>query len=279
MTEQRVLDAGTGKMVNANWHDYKIPTAMDVPAELTCRSHRPARHGVQLDGHQGARRAGPDSGARRPSPTRSTTPPAYGPRGAHHAGAGSDQPAEPGREAGVSHAARNSLISRRHRSRKRWRRRRVRERAFSRAARTCWGACATASSPRRPWSASTGIAELKGIGPRAGGGLRIGALTTLTRDRRRTSRCAETYPRAGAKRRRSVASPQLRNQGTIGGNLCQRPRCWYFRGDFHCRRKGGDTCFAEAGENQYPRHSGVGPVLHGASVGHRAGAGGAGRAG
>ena len=49
----------------------------------------------------------------------------------------------------------------------------------------------------------------------------------------------------------SVASPQLRNQGTIGGNLCQRPRCWYFRGDFHCLRKGGDTCFAEAGENQY----------------------------
>jgi xanthine dehydrogenase YagS FAD-binding subunit len=49
----------------------------------------------------------------------------------------------------------------------------------------------------------------------------------------------------------SVASPQLRNQGTIGGNLCQRPRCWYFRGDFHYRRKGGDTCFAETGENQF----------------------------
>ena len=49
----------------------------------------------------------------------------------------------------------------------------------------------------------------------------------------------------------AVASPQLRNQGTLGGNLCQRPRCWYFRGDFHCRRKGGDTCFAEAGENQF----------------------------
>jgi hypothetical protein len=42
----------------------------------------------------------------------------------------------------------------------------------------------------------------------------------------------------------SAASPQLRNQGTLGGNLCQRPRCWYFRGDFHCTRKGGDTCFA-----------------------------------
>jgi xanthine dehydrogenase YagS FAD-binding subunit len=42
----------------------------------------------------------------------------------------------------------------------------------------------------------------------------------------------------------------LRNQGTLGGNLCQRPRCWYFRGDFHCLRKGGDECFAAAGQNQ-----------------------------
>jgi xanthine dehydrogenase YagS FAD-binding subunit len=48
-----------------------------------------------------------------------------------------------------------------------------------------------------------------------------------------------------------VASPQLRNQGTLGGNLCQKPRCWYYRGEFHCLRKGGDTCFAANGENQY----------------------------
>ncbi|HSK10239.1 MAG TPA: FAD binding domain-containing protein, partial [Vicinamibacterales bacterium] len=50
---------------------------------------------------------------------------------------------------------------------------------------------------------------------------------------------------------RAVASPQLRNQGTIGGNICQKPRCWYYRGDFHCLRKGGDACFAVNGENQY----------------------------
>jgi len=48
-----------------------------------------------------------------------------------------------------------------------------------------------------------------------------------------------------------VASPQLRNQGTLGGNLCQKPRCWYYRGDFRCLRKGGDMCYAFAGENQY----------------------------
>ncbi len=49
-----------------------------------------------------------------------------------------------------------------------------------------------------------------------------------------------------------VASVQIRNSATLGGNLCQRPRCWYFRSaDFHCSRMGGDTCFALDGENQY----------------------------
>ena len=95
----------------------------------------------------------------------------------------------------------------------------------------------------------SGIRELKGIGPRTGGGLRIGALTTLTEvaENRQVRDSYQVLAEAAA----AVASPQLRNQGTLGGNLCQRPRCWYFRGDFHCRRKGGETCFAEAGENQF----------------------------
>ena len=49
-----------------------------------------------------------------------------------------------------------------------------------------------------------------------------------------------------------AATPQIRNMATIGGNLLQRPRCWYFRSDqFHCLRKGGDGCFALDGENDY----------------------------
>ena len=95
----------------------------------------------------------------------------------------------------------------------------------------------------------SGIAELRGIGPKPGGGLRIGALTTLS-EIAGNKQAMEQY-KALAEAAGSVASPQLRNQGTIGGNLCQRPRCWYFRGDFHCLRKGGDTCFAETGENQF----------------------------
>jgi xanthine dehydrogenase YagS FAD-binding subunit len=93
-----------------------------------------------------------------------------------------------------------------------------------------------------------GIKDLQGVRPRAGGGLRIGALTTLTEiaDNRQI---LDRYP-VLAQAAAAVGSPQLRNQGTLGGNLCQRPRCWYFRGDFHCLRKGGEECFAAAGQNQ-----------------------------
>jgi xanthine dehydrogenase YagS FAD-binding subunit len=93
------------------------------------------------------------------------------------------------------------------------------------------------------------IKELKGIRSRPRGGWRIGAMTTLT-EVAEHPQILESYP-VLAQAAVSVATPQLRNQGTLGGNLCQRPRCWYFRGEFHCRRKGGDTCFAEAGQSLY----------------------------
>jgi len=49
-----------------------------------------------------------------------------------------------------------------------------------------------------------------------------------------------------------AATPQIRNMATLGGNLAQRTRCWYFRSKFHeCYRKGSSTCFAQIGENEY----------------------------
>jgi xanthine dehydrogenase YagS FAD-binding subunit len=94
-----------------------------------------------------------------------------------------------------------------------------------------------------------GVSGLRGIEATPEGGLRIGALTTITEVAE--SEVVRTRYRALAEAAACVASPQLRNQGTLGGNLCQKPRCWYYRGDFHCLRKGGDTCFAATGENQY----------------------------
>ena len=92
-----------------------------------------------------------------------------------------------------------------------------------------------------------------------GEGLRIGALVKVADlaenevVRKRFAVLAEAAE--------SVASPQLRNMGTVGGNLCQRPRCWYFRGNFHCLRKGGDVCFAVDGENKFHCVIGGGPCF------------------
>jgi len=82
------------------------------------------------------------------------------------------------------------------------------------------------------------------------GGLKLGALTPLTTIAE-SSDVLTNY--AGlAKAASSPASPSIRNVGTIGGNIMQRPRCWYLRGkDFNCYKKGGDFCFSVTGENQY----------------------------
>ncbi|HEY7982603.1 MAG TPA: FAD binding domain-containing protein [Ktedonobacterales bacterium] len=90
-------------------------------------------------------------------------------------------------------------------------------------------------------------AALRGISGDRGAGVRIGALTTLAELERDATIAAE-YPIL----RQAVwdaATPQLRNVATIGGNLLQRPRCWYFRGEQPCWLKGGDTCFAREGRN------------------------------
>ena len=51
---------------------------------------------------------------------------------------------------------------------------------------------------------------------------------------------------------RDMAAPQIRNMTTVGGNINQRPRCWFLRGrDFNCLKKGGDVCFSVGGYNRY----------------------------
>jgi xanthine dehydrogenase YagS FAD-binding subunit len=93
------------------------------------------------------------------------------------------------------------------------------------------------------------IGELGGIAASADGGLRIGAMTTIAEVADNQAVGASYGALADAAK--VVASPQLRNQGTIAGNLCQKPRCWYYRGDFDCLRKGGEICYAYQGENQF----------------------------
>ena len=83
-----------------------------------------------------------------------------------------------------------------------------------------------------------------------GGGLRIGAAVKII-DVADHAAVKRLYP-AVATAAYHVGSPQIRHQGTVGGNLNQRPRCWYFRQEeFLCFKKGGNRCFAVDGENQY----------------------------
>ncbi len=93
------------------------------------------------------------------------------------------------------------------------------------------------------------LKTLRGISRTNNGGLRIGALTTLAEIE--NSKILQERYSALAQAASEAASPQLRNQGTIGGNICQKPRCWYYRGEFHCLRKGGEICYAYQGENQF----------------------------
>lgn len=82
------------------------------------------------------------------------------------------------------------------------------------------------------------------------GGLRLGAAVKIA-DLAEHAQTGRLYPPV-ALAASQVGSPQIRHQGTIGGNLNQRPRCWYFRNEeFLCYKKGGNRCFATTGENQY----------------------------
>jgi xanthine dehydrogenase YagS FAD-binding subunit len=97
----------------------------------------------------------------------------------------------------------------------------------------------------------TGTDELQGI-RETDGGIEIGAMTTLTE--------IESHPRIHDRFRLladatgKVASPQIRNAATIGGNVCQDTRCWYYRAGLPCYRAGGNICYADTPEAKNREH-------------------------
>jgi xanthine dehydrogenase YagS FAD-binding subunit len=95
----------------------------------------------------------------------------------------------------------------------------------------------------------TTIPNLNGI-TTSSDGIHIGAITTLT-DVINSSDVQNTIPLL-SQAAVTVASPLIRNFGTLGGNINQRPRCWFFRGEnFNCYKKGGDFCYSVTGDNRY----------------------------
>ncbi len=94
------------------------------------------------------------------------------------------------------------------------------------------------------------------------GGVNIGGLITLdTLGKHPLIRSQYTVLAEAAE---TVATPQIRNVGTLAGNVCQRPWCWYFRNGFPCLKNGGDTCFSIVGDNRFHAIFGGGPsyIVH-----------------
>ena len=95
------------------------------------------------------------------------------------------------------------------------------------------------------------IATLKGVRETANG-IEIGALTTLN-NVINNDIIAHSYSLLVDAASR-VASPQIRNVGTLGGNICQDARCWYYRSGMDCYRAGGNTCYADTPEGMNREH-------------------------
>jgi xanthine dehydrogenase YagS FAD-binding subunit len=93
------------------------------------------------------------------------------------------------------------------------------------------------------------ISDLRGI-KNGGGAVRIGAMTTVGRTHRQFG-CAEKLPRRSCTAAKNIASPQMLTMGTVGGDLCQRPRCWYFRNGHGVLGNDGNASLVRDGDNRY----------------------------
>jgi xanthine dehydrogenase YagS FAD-binding subunit len=105
------------------------------------------------------------------------------------------------------------------------------------------------------------IKGLDQVAPTAGG-VNIGGLITL--DTLGNHPLIRSQYSVLAEAAATVATPQIRNVGTLAGNVCQRPWCWYFRNGFPCLKNGGDQCFSIVGDNRFHAIFGGGPsyIVH-----------------
>ena len=227
--EERHADPVTGIVLTDNLEDYRIPGIGDTP-EID-RPLPPGRAGSTSTAAASASARSPRSAWPPRSATPSTTPPAGAPTTCRSGPTGSwkDCAREP---------APHSRRGRGRRSRQRRGAARRRHRHHRPPARR-------SHSRRRP-SRSPRLPALRGITRRADGTTRIGALTSVAELAADPGLRAD-YPAltmtAGA-----LATPQIRAAGTLGGNLLQRNRCWYYRNPhFSCYRDGGDGCPARTG--------------------------------
>ena len=257
--EDRILDRNTGQMVNPNMEFYLRARDVRHPADrhpadgpAGARRHRHRRAAGHLHGGRHRQRRGQrDRRAHAQHPD--------------HAGEGPDRPA--GREEQEGRCEGVCLRQRDHREgRARGAVDRARQDAADRGR----------AGPPRPDEGLHPAARAGGQrqGPAhrdqrcpPEGDVVLGAAARLA-DVAAHEPLRKAFP-ALADAAAEVGTPQIRNVGTVGGNLCQRPRCWYFRNEeFRCLKKGGAQCFAVEGENQFHAIFGDAPchIVHPSSL-------------
>ena len=233
LMEERVVDPTTGTVVNGGLEDYKLLTIADCPEIISELLNEPGPAPVD-DGREGPRRAAhhPDGRSGRERGRRG--PRHACPGGADHAQASTRVAALTGytRPAGLAEAI--DLLA-------------------AGDALALAGGSDVVPLVRRGKRDPATLVDVRRLLPAGiepdGAGLRIGAgttLATLAADERVADGYAALHQAASA-----AASPQLRNVGTVGGNLAQAVRCWYFRHpDLTCWLNGGDTCYAQIGDHR-----------------------------
>ena len=236
LSEERVVDPTTGTVVNAGFEDYKVPTIADLP-EVVCEFVGRPDPNLAL-GIKGLGEppiiptAGRDRKRARPCAGRAAARGAATPRGGCW---------RRWREDVRLHAPGHG--------------RRGRRGARSPATRGRWAAAPTCSRSTTAASARpASVVDLRGLGHGRDRGRRRRPADRRDRHRVRRSRPTRASPsdtRRCPRAARAAASPQLREMGTVGGNLCQQVRCWYFRHpDLTCWLRGGDTCYAQIGDHR-----------------------------
>ena len=238
LSEERVVDPTTGTVVNPGFEDYKVPTMADTP-EIVCefvdRARPPPR----------TRREGPRRASHHPH--RRGDRKRLCPRDRGAAAPGAVHPAAGARRARGAGPVRTFTYSRPESAAA------AAERLSAPGARAMGGGTDLLTQLQRRIRPADEVVDLRGAGLEgievAGEGLRIGAATRIADVARHPDVTArfEVLAQAAA----AIGSPQLREMGTVAGNLCQAVRCWYYRHpDLTCWLRGGDTCYAQVGDHR-----------------------------